>query len=147
VNTTEEKPTLSVARDTLISVIRAREEMLDRPDRYAALLSRRRSSPAKDFTWQVFSIEPGVVCPFLMLSSGSWVTSSSQRVTSTAVDAASATTLAAAAVPNALPPSRCSACSGLGRWWAQAVPASLEPLRPRALTRRSETTQQALGRL
>jgi hypothetical protein len=31
------------ARGTLISVIKARVEMLDRPDRYAALLSRCRS--------------------------------------------------------------------------------------------------------
>ena len=46
-NTTEEKPTLSVARDTLISVIRTREGMLDRPDRYAALLIRCRSPAAQ----------------------------------------------------------------------------------------------------
>ena len=48
------EPTLPEARDTLISVIKAREEMLDRPDRYAALLSRCRSSEAVNLIRQVF---------------------------------------------------------------------------------------------
>jgi hypothetical protein len=47
-------PTLEAARDTLISVIKAREAALDRPDRYAALLSRCRSSEAANLVRQVF---------------------------------------------------------------------------------------------
>jgi hypothetical protein len=37
------EPTLPEARDTLISVIKARGEALDRADRYAALLSGQPS--------------------------------------------------------------------------------------------------------
>jgi hypothetical protein len=53
VNTNKE-PTLPEVRDTLISVIKARAETLDRPDRYAALLSRCRSSAAQTLIRQVF---------------------------------------------------------------------------------------------
>jgi hypothetical protein len=53
VNTNKE-PTLPEERETLITVIKAREEMLDRPDRYAALLSRCRTSAAQTLIRQVF---------------------------------------------------------------------------------------------
>jgi hypothetical protein len=47
-------PTLREAHDTLISLTKTREQMLDRPDRYAALLSRCRSSEAVNLIRQVF---------------------------------------------------------------------------------------------
>jgi hypothetical protein len=47
---TKEKPRLPEGRDTLIGLVKAREETLDPPDRYAALLSRCQTS-ARELTF------------------------------------------------------------------------------------------------